>query len=320
MNLSRFALSVIFLFYRRRFMMLSELNTRLCELIHSHEYCYWNIKAIDRRCCVMSALCAHPVAAVPFARYGLPLSALIIGSMIPDGVYFLPFLPVSEQFGHTPTGLIGFCLPAGVVMYWLYHTLFKYPAYTLLPRSHQVRLWSVASRSPERSFRHWLLVIIALGIGAVTHIAWDSCTHWYGWTAQHLALLRLPLLHTASGTLRVYKVLQHGGTLVGTGILVWWYLAWLHNTPSAPVPERYMVSTQSKCFLWLIVLGGAGAGGMVASYMLVFPIHTLDSFSTFVVLGAKISMGIIFVGLLFVSIGWHIAQYHRKHAQKTAIP
>lgn len=263
----------------------------------------------------MSAPCAHPVAAVPFARYGFPLSALIIGSMIPDGVYFLPFLPLSEQFGHTPVGMIGFCLPAGLVMYWLFHGLFKYPAYAYLPHSHQVYLWSVASRSPKSSCKHWFLVITALGIGAVTHIVWDSCTHWYGWTVQHVSWLQMSILSTSSGTLRLYKVLQHGGTLVGTGIVLWWYLAWLHNASPGVVPEQYTVSTQRKRFFYLSILGGGGLCGVVVGYIQVFPIHNLDAFSTFVVSASKISIGAVFVGFLCVSIQWHIAQYHQKHRQ-----
>ncbi len=42
---------------------------------------------------VMSALIAHPVAAILFTRFGLCLSALIIGSMSPDFLYFF-MLPV----------------------------------------------------------------------------------------------------------------------------------------------------------------------------------------------------------------------------------
>jgi hypothetical protein len=235
--------------------------------------------------------------------------------MMPDGVYFLPFLPVSEQFGHTLAGMVSFCLPAGLVIYWLFHTLFKYPAYALLPRSHQSRIWSVASRSLERSFRQWLLVIVALGIGTLTHVAWDSCTHWYGWTVQHLALLQIPILHTPSGTLRVYKVLQHGGTLVGTGILLWWYFAWLHNACSVSIPARYIVSTQRKRTLLISLFGGAGSCGVILGYTLVTPIHDLASFSTFVVLASKIGMGSVFAGFLLVSIGWHIGQYKQKQTQ-----
>ncbi len=31
---------------------------------------------------------SHPAAAAPFARWGLVLSALVVGSMAPDFVYF----------------------------------------------------------------------------------------------------------------------------------------------------------------------------------------------------------------------------------------
>jgi hypothetical protein len=203
------------------------------------------------------------------------------------------------------------------VMYWLFHTLFKYPAFSLLPCSHQERIWSVMCRAPERSFRHWLLVVAALGIGTLTHIVWDSCTHWYGWTVQHFAWLQWPLLHTSSGTLRIYKVLQHGGTLVGSGILLWWYFVWLHNTSPVTIPVRYSISAPVKRLLLISLCGGAGVCGVVLGYILTAPVHNLASFSTFVVLASKIGMGALLAGSLLVSIGWHVGQQQQKHAQET---
>lgn len=71
----------------------------------------------------MPALTAHPLVALPFCLLGLPMSALVIGSVVPDGIYVVPF--ADQQFGHSPLGLIVFCLPAGLVFFWLWHGWLK---------------------------------------------------------------------------------------------------------------------------------------------------------------------------------------------------
>jgi Domain of unknown function (DUF4184) len=57
---------------------------------------------------------AHPAAVLllarPMGRFAVP-SALVIGSVIPDLWYFLPF--VGREASHSPAGLFWFCLPAG---------------------------------------------------------------------------------------------------------------------------------------------------------------------------------------------------------------
>ncbi len=58
---------------------------------------------------------AHPAAAAPLRRFGLVLSALVVGSMAPDFPYFLPGLP-QDKFGHTLAGVFWFCVPAGLAV------------------------------------------------------------------------------------------------------------------------------------------------------------------------------------------------------------
>jgi hypothetical protein len=80
---------------------------------------------------------AHP--AVPLARLGLPLSALVVGSMAPDFVYSLRLAP-RGSFGHTLPGLVLFCLPAGLAVLWAFHRLMKRPLLALGPPPLQRRL------------------------------------------------------------------------------------------------------------------------------------------------------------------------------------
>jgi len=74
---------------------------------------------------------SHPAAAVPLARSGLALSALVIGSMTPDFPYFFPFFPYG-YISHSLIGLLIYCLPVGLFSLGVFHFLIKYPVLSLL--------------------------------------------------------------------------------------------------------------------------------------------------------------------------------------------
>lgn len=152
---------------------------------------------------------AHPVAVLPFRRTGLPLAALIAGSMAPDLEHFLYLAPRSD-FSHTLPGLFLFCLPVGFLLLSLFYRLWL-PA--VLP------YLSFPSGRPFDPPGHFAGMGFGLLIGALTHIGWDAFTHEYGF-----AVLRLPALSATVWeghwyALPVFKILQHGSSLLGLGIL-----------------------------------------------------------------------------------------------------
>ncbi|MCP4405830.1 MAG: DUF4184 family protein [bacterium] len=258
----------------------------------------------------MPALFAHPAASVPFVRYGLSVSALIVGSMAPDFLYFFR-LSNNAQYGHTLPGLFLFSLPMGLLVLEGFHLVLKYPLFLLLPTNHQERLsYFLRKRKLFSSGRELLLLLLALLLGACSHIIWDSCTHVYGWTVQHIALLRLPILTTSQGTLRVYKVLQHGGTLCGTMLLAVWYWKWFRQAPQQKVPEALRLSTLTRFSTLLFITGFASLLGISYGLYKVHAIHDLLTFRYFVVYTGKAGFAALFVQLLAFSIGLH-ALYFR---------
>ena len=202
---------------------------------------------------IMPFTFAHPAASVPFAKYGLPLSALVVGSMAPDFPYFIHF-STSHQYGHTLPGLFLFCLPVGLGILLLFHSVLKLPLLSLLPAIHQARLVSVANTFRFGPSRQFLLVILALLLGAFTHIAWDSFTHADGWSVQHIPVLRSPVIQTSRGTLYIFKILQHGSTLLGAVLLVYWYFGWFKQVSAQPVKLPVQLSERLKSRLVLLML------------------------------------------------------------------
>lgn len=207
---------------------------------------------------------AHPAAAVPLAkplgRWGVP-SALVIGSMVPDLFYLLP-LPRAST--HSLAGLFWFCLPVGILVYGLFHAALRDPLCALLPASWQRRLGHRELSTASSTRRNRLGVAISILAGALTHIVWDAFTHGDG-----LGVLVLPILSrlivTISGyDLFVYKLLQHGSTLVGVVLLASWTARWVGRADppgAAPLPT-FAPRTR------VLIAGGLLAGGALIGILL----------------------------------------------------
>ncbi len=164
---------------------------------------------------------SHPAAAWLFRRR-LPLDALVIGTMAPDFEYILR-LRVYGRFGHTPLGLLLFCLPVGLAACLVFRAVVRPALVRHLP----------AGMRPAAPRSGWLAVAVAVLVGAVTHVAWDSFTHGSADLMVDSPLLR----HTIAGRVPVYTVLQHLSTLFGAVVLALWVRAWVRRHP--PEARRY---------------------------------------------------------------------------------
>jgi Domain of unknown function (DUF4184) len=175
---------------------------------------------------------AHPAAVIPIAavlgRSAVP-SALVIGSMIPDAWYFVPFLDRDDS--HDLMGILWFCLPAGLLAYTAFHLIFKQPMLALLPRDLAGRLaaWTTPGMPAVPRFA----VLVSLLAGIATHLVWDALTH-PGPLSAALPVLQAKLF----GNVYLHGLLQHASTLLGTAFLARWILRKLRATkPQAELPE-----------------------------------------------------------------------------------
>jgi hypothetical protein len=174
---------------------------------------------------------SHPLAVVPFRRFcpvWLNFAALVIGSMSPDFGYFVDRFE-EARFAHTIVGTFAICLPAGLLVFGIFYLL-RRPLCFLLPQPHRGALTPVAKGS-RFSVRGFITVPVSVLIGAWTHTIWDSFTHYYGWTAQHIAVLREAAIHIGNMELHTCSVLQHLSTLAGAGGLALLYFLWLSRRP-----------------------------------------------------------------------------------------
>ncbi|MEM6432123.1 MAG: DUF4184 family protein [Deinococcota bacterium] len=162
---------------------------------------------------------SHVAAVIPLNRSPLVLSALIVGSMSPDVLYFVPGVP-SLPLTHSVQGLLLFCLPVSFALLLIYHRLLKRPLLALLPPmiQHKVDVDSFQLRTVTQVARATSSILL----GALTHIIWDSFTHISGTAVQVLPILQSPIGSFVGEPLYVYKLLQYASTVLGGLIVIVW--------------------------------------------------------------------------------------------------
>ncbi|HLA72143.1 MAG TPA: DUF4184 family protein [Steroidobacteraceae bacterium] len=185
---------------------------------------------------------SHAAAVLPLRRFtkgALPLAALMIGSMSPDFSYFLPgdlaFLPT-----HTLAGLFWFCWPAGLAAWLLFVHVLEAPTLALLPEPWRTRITPSDSRI---TLANIAFASVAVLIGAVTHVIWDSFTHRYSPVTDALPLLRISLFKIGWTHIYVYKFLQHLSSVVGMVAL----LIWARRIRHAPQVQMSGAASEPTC-------------------------------------------------------------------------
>jgi hypothetical protein len=244
---------------------------------------------------------AHPAASIPFTKAGLVFSALVVGSLSPDFGYFIP-LP-GDYFMYTLPGLILFDLPVGFIVLWIFHTFMKWPLLSLLPFSLQRRLFQQAQGFSFGPPKHFLLILISLLVGSITHVILDAFTHDYGWMVEQFSLFRVHL-----GGVPLYTVLQNLGSLSGIGLMIYWFLRWL---PTASQSEQLLPRFPGKLemiFLTLAMVSLAAVEGRIIYLRLL----TGSRFIGHHVLMISTMFSAVFVISLFMGIycaAWMIVFY-----------
>ena len=178
---------------------------------------------------------AHPAVVLPLQRLGLPLSALVMGTLAPDAPVYLP-VGVSYQTTHSGWG-VAVDTVIGLVLLWLWFALLRDAVVDLTPY-----LRRRAPAEARLGRRAWLLAPLAVGVGAGTHVLWDSATHDWGFLVQELAFLR-----EEYGPIPLYRWLQHSSTVAGSVVVAAYGVSWLSRRPVVPRPPAV-----GRSGLWLV--------------------------------------------------------------------
>lgn len=241
----------------------------------------------------------HPAIVLPLYRYRhiMSLSGLVIGSMAPDFVYFFS-MGISGSFTHTPLGVPLYCVPAGLVLYFLYQLLIREPVLAWLPRAISTRMTGPV-HWPLRDARSVITVMGSLAIGAASHIAWDAFTHADTVVVNNYEIFRT-LIPVGGYKVPLFKILQQLSNFVGFIVIAGFFAHWFKRTVPLTASTGSL-STRKKLLAFTAVALAAMAGGF-AGVLVRHQKSVEHGLFNFVVTG----MAAAAVAIMFLCFVWQV--------------
>lgn len=192
---------------------------------------------------------SHAAASLPLRRFKPIWPALVMGTFAPDLQYFIQRTDEDRSGHHFPDVFL-FTLPVALLVLWLFERVVKGPAIELLPNGWQRRLNDKTAPLSFRGWRQFVMIVLWLAVGTVTHLAWDQFTHRYTLLASYWPLLKthitLPLRHPTT----LAGLLQDASSILGLLILCLWCAAWYRRTP--PSPTVLTTEFSSRVKIWVV--------------------------------------------------------------------
>jgi len=216
-------------------------------------------------------------------------TAAVIGSMLPDFGILLPGV-TSRMETHSIEALFTFCLPVGLVAYWVTLLLIRPAALEVLPNGAYARLRAAPPPPSIRQFRAWLYAAAALLLGACTHLAWDAFTHENARGVRMFPGLTDYGPQMSGHPLPLYRWLQHGSSAFGLAVVACALLLWLRHAP-APLepPVRRLAPPERLAWLGAYVLPSVLAMAWLASRPWA---PNMTPFNNSIALGAVVMLGL----------------------------
>jgi hypothetical protein len=220
---------------------------------------------------------SHVAVVVPFSRLLARmrvLSAVVIGSMVPDFGYFLPTRPARFET-HSLLALVTFCLPVGLLSYWIFQRLMKTPLVSVLPDQVYARWRPYSAPASWGSLRQWLLAVCGVLGGAVVHLAWDAFTHEGARGVRMVPELADPMLEVHDHLVTGATLLQGLSSLLGLVMVIGAIVYALRGGGHSVVEPRTLrrVERRSWVLVFVIVTLGLCAGFFVLDRVYGNPYH-----------------------------------------------
>lgn len=248
---------------------------------------------------------SHPAAVIPIRKYGV-LSALVIGSMMPDTLYFLPGdLPHGghDSYGHSLPGLFLYCVPVGVALLWLFHKFMKKPLISLFPRRQHGKLLAASPAFNFWPMKRFSAIVFSVLIGAASHLTWDSFTHGNGWVAARVDFFHHFLPLPWPFHLQVTEALQYGGSVFGLMVIAYYYRRWLRHAPQQSAEVRL----PSAIRVVMLCAFAVGAAAPAAARFALDPEFWIHFRRGLIGYGAVDGIKVVSVEMLAFCVAWHIA-------------
>jgi hypothetical protein len=188
---------------------------------------------------------SHTAVVLPFSRLlarWRVLSATVIGAMVPDFRIFFPGMSRVET--HSAIALVMFCLPAGLITYWVFERLIKTPIVQVLPEGPYARWRPYAAEGDIGSLRQWLLAAVGILAGAVSHLVWDGFTHEGGRGVRMFPVLDDSIFDIGRRHVPGIYLLQDLCSVLGLAAVLAMICYALRRGGQSPVPNRLVPRTE----------------------------------------------------------------------------
>lgn len=200
---------------------------------------------------------SHAIVALPFARTALVPAAVAVGAMAPDLPMFVPAgLVPSYDLTHD-LRMLPLTVLLALALLLLWRCVLRPAARELSPMPVARRLpgewdagagvgWRQTLAIGERgAWSRVTLLVLALALGAASHVVWDLFTHEHRWGVE-----LVPQLATMWGPLLGYKWLQYGSGALGVLVLAVWAWRW-SSRRAGIVPVTRVVPGWIRGAWWL---------------------------------------------------------------------
>ncbi len=256
---------------------------------------------------------SHPAAALPFSRCGLKPSALVLGSMLPDFVFFIS-LNAYRDFTHSTAGLFLFCLPVGLILFWFYEHFLKAPLRSLMPWWIQ---GAYTSRPIDfRPFKRLSMLALSILIGAATHLLWDSFTHESSWVQTHWPIMTRTVLDLGFDQVPLTRLLHHLSSVIGGALIVVWTRRFLARQRAKAGIQIFDENRNSRRIACVLIL--SGVFGILLSWGRQTPVTTYDQLRHMMV-GSLFAFGSVILFFTFVySFIWHYRSARQETRRSTS--
>lgn len=230
---------------------------------------------------------SHPAIVIPLSksRFGLSVTGLVVGSMVPD-FEFIVRMRTGENIGHHWAGIFLFDLPMAFFLCFAFHQYVREGLIQHLPNGYRMRFnrfididWNAYMKANP------LRVLASISIGIGSHLFLDAFTHSNGLFVSLIPVLQDDV-SLFQQRLPVYLMLQLVSSLWGL---------WLVYRFIARMPIGKASTTPDSPAYWLAIV--ISTCGTMLMRLIVIP--EAQTFWDMVFAG----MGSVFYGLLGVSIG-----------------
>ncbi len=224
----------------------------------------------------------HPAIVLPLKKLWpkyFSLTGLMAGAMAPDLLYFLILTTVERGLSHSWFGFFIFCVPAGIAFSFAFHWLFKAKFIYNLPSPFDRYLSGLADyKWKPIGLRGWIVFIISVIIGVMSHFFWDSLTHIHGVLVMKLPILREQVL-IFGRSVYYARILQHLSTIFG-GLTILIFLVKGNIIPK-PINDysRIVIADKLRFWAWGIVCSFLFTFLAVNAYNFFMPHHPVSNYT-----------------------------------------